>query len=435
MYTPTSKPVLSKIKQLFTTDLIKVSSLNAVATLLRMLTSLISMKVVAAVIGPSGVALLGQLKNFSEITLGISNGGINVGLTKYISEHSESRNKYILFLGTGFWITVSFSILTSLILIFGAGFFARQILHDESYKSVFYIFGCTLTLYALNLLLISVINGFKEYKKYVIANILGSIVGLVFSVILTITYGMKGALISYVTFQSIVFLLTVYIVRKSYWFNWHAFTHKFSKLVAGRLGHYSLMALASALLVPFSQLQIRNYITKTQGLTEAGLWEGINRISSMYLLVITTSLSVYYLPRLAELKKNSDIRKEVFSVYKLVIPALCIATLLIFLCRKLLIQILFTREFFGMQDLFSFQLAGDIFKMAGWILGYLLIAKAMTRTYIVMEVASASFQVLFSMFFIHQFGTIGGTMGYAAGHLLYFLIMAVLFRKILFQRV
>jgi len=39
MYTPTSKPVLSKIKQLFTTDLIKVSSLNAVATLLRMLTS------------------------------------------------------------------------------------------------------------------------------------------------------------------------------------------------------------------------------------------------------------------------------------------------------------------------------------------------------------------------------------------------------------
>jgi hypothetical protein len=52
-----------------------------------------------------------------------------------------------------------------------------------------------------------------------------------------------------------------------------------------------------------------------------------------------------------------------------------------------------------------------------------------------MEVASASFQVLFSMFFIHQFGTIGGTMGYAAGHLLYFLIMAVLFRKILFQRV
>jgi O-antigen/teichoic acid export membrane protein len=397
-----------------------------------MLTGLVSVKVVAAVIGPAGIALLGQLNNFSTITLGISNGGITSGITKYISEYSSSRKKYLLFLGTGFWITVFFSIVSSVVLILCAGYFARLILHDEKYKYVFYFFGTTIILYALNALLISVINGFKEYKKYIIANILGSIVGLIFSVILSINYGIPGALISAVTFQSIVFLLTLLIIRKSYWFEWRSFTGKFSKLVAGKLGHFSLMALVSAVLVPVAQLIVRGYITRHQTLVNAGLWEGINRISGMYLLVITTSLSVYYLPRLAELKTQYEIRKEVLNVYKFVIPALLMATLLIFALRKLIIQILFTKEFAGMQDLFAFQLIGDIFKMSGWILGYLMMAKAMTKTFVVMEFASAALQVLLSLLFINIFGTIGATVGYACGHLIYFLIMLIIFRKILF---
>lgn len=425
--------MITKIKKSFSADLIKVSSLNGVATVIKMLTGLVSVKVVAAIIGPAGIALLGQLSNFSTITLGVSSGGINAGMTKYISEYSSSRNKYLLFLGTGFWITISFSILTSIILILGAGYFSRLILLDEKYKFVFYFFGTTIILYALNALLISVLNGFKEYKKYVVANILGSLVGLIFSVALSIKYGVSGALISVVTFQSIVFLLTLAIIKKSYWFEWRIFSRKFSKLVAVKLGHYSMMALVSAIVVPTSQLIIRSYIKKTQSITNAGLWEGINRISAMYLLVITTSLGVYYLPRLAELRNKQELRQEIFSVYKLVIPLLIAATIIIYLFRKLIIQILFTKEFAGMQGLFGFQLIGDIFKMAGWILGYLMIAKSMTRTYITMEFVSYSGQVLFSCGFVALYGTVGAVIGYAVGNLLYFVLMLIIFRNILFN--
>jgi O-antigen/teichoic acid export membrane protein len=425
--------VIAKIKHLFSSDLIKVSSLNAVSTVIKMLTGLVSVKVVAAVIGPGGIALLGQLNNFSTITLGISSGGINTGITKYISENCESRNKYLLYLGTGFWITIFFSIIASLVLIVGAGYFSSLILHDIKYTYVFYFFGATVILYALNALLISVINGFKDYKKYIIANIVGSVTGLVFSVILAISYGIPGALISAVTFQSIVFLLTLFIINKSYWFEWKIFTGKFSKLVAGRLGHYSLMALVSAIAVPAAQLIVRGYITKTQSISSAGLWEGVNRISVMYLLAITTSLSVYFLPRLAELRKNKEIRKEILNVYKLIIPALIFATLLIYMLRKVIIQVLFTKEFSGMLELFKFQLIGDIFKMSGWVLGYLMLAKAMIKTYIIMEIVSFCLQVFLSLFFISFFGTIGATIGYATGHLVYFLVMLIIFRKILFS--
>jgi O-antigen/teichoic acid export membrane protein len=426
--------IIAKIKRIFSTDLIKVSSLNAVSTLIRMLTGLISVKIVAAVIGPVGIALLGQLNNFSVIIQSISNGGIIAGVTKYVSEYSNSRKRNVLFLGTSFWITVVFSIICSIVLIIWSEYFAKIILHDEKYKYVFHVFGGTVILYALNALLISVINGFKEYRRYVIASILGSIVGLCFSVVLSLWYGIPGALIALVTYQSVVFFLTLGMVAKTKWFKWKTFICRFRKGIAVKLGHYSLMALASALTIPAGQLIVRNFIAKNTALSDAGLWEGMNRISLMYLTIITTSLSVYYLPRLAELKSSRELRNEIFSVYKLILPFLALVTIFIYFFRGLIINILFTKEFTSMQYLFGFQLIGDFLKIAGWVLGYLLIAKAMTRIYIIMELVNFFILILVCFFLVKSYGAVGAPIGYAIVYLVYFLVLIIIFRKLLFTR-
>ena len=426
--------MLLKAKKILSTDLVKVSFLNAVATVIRMLTGFVSVKVVAAIIGPSGVALLGQLNNFAQILLSVSNGGINAGVTKYTSEFSDSEKDYILYLGTGFWITVVLSVLTSIVLFVGAGYFSQDILHDIKYKSVFYVFGGTILLYALNALLTAVINGFKEYKKYVIANIIGSLVGMIFAVILSIRFGIYGALISTVTFQSIVFFITLGLVARSYWFKWRSFLLKFNRKVATQLGHYSLMAIVSAVTVPAGQIIVRNFITKNKSITDAGLWEGINRISGMYLMVITASLSVYFLPKLAELKTKHELRNEIFSVYKLIIPFMILTTFIIYIFRIFIIHLLFTTEFTGMQNLFAYQLIGDILKILGWVMGYLLLAKAMTKIYIVMEIFNFLLLVLVSYFLVNWYGAVGATMAFAIVYFIYLLVMCIVFRNLLFSK-
>jgi len=170
---------LISIKKIFTADIFKISFLNAIAVFIKMITGFVSIKAVAYLLGPlgpMGIAMLGQLNNFTNILLAISNGGINNGITRYVAEYSGSPKKYQLFLGTGFWITAVLSVVSGLVLIFGAGYFAQTILKNIQYKSVFYVFGGTLIMYAFNTLLISVINGFKEFKKYVTANIIGSVI-------------------------------------------------------------------------------------------------------------------------------------------------------------------------------------------------------------------------------------------------------------------
>lgn len=426
--------MILRLKKIISTDLVKVTFLNGVATIIRMVTSLVSIKVIAAIIGPAGIALLGQLNNFSTIVLSISNGGINAGITKYLAEFSDSKNKYSLFLRTGFQITVAFSVVASIILLFGAGYFSEIILHDRKFIFVFYIFGITLFLYSLNALLISILNGFKEYRRYIVANIMGSVVGLIFSLVLAINFGIMGALVSAVTFQSVVFLLTLFLIRNAKWFTRNSFKGKFSKTAAIKLAHYSLMALVTATVSPAGQLIVRGYITKIQSINEAGIWEGMNRISGMYLLVIMTSLSVYFLPRLSELKTKPELRKEIFSIYKLILPSLFLTSIIIYSLRSFIIHFLFTSQFSGMQSLFAFQLAGDILKMSGWVLGYIMLAKAMTKQYIIMEFVGSGIFVILSVYFIRHFGALGATIGYALAQGSYLVIMLILFRKTLFSK-
>lgn len=426
--------MLAKLKKAASTDLAKVSSLNAVSIFIKMISGFINVKVVAVLIGPSGIALLGQLTNFCSILLSVSTGGINSGITRYIAEYKDSPARYIPYIRTGFWITTILSFATGIILITGAGYFSKIILKDAYYKPVFIIFGCTIIMYALNAFLLSVINGRKEFKLYVLINIASSICSLIFSVILAVSFGLYGALIAAVTFQSVVFLITLLILVRSKWFQWSYFTGRFSKLAAIRLSHYSVMELVSAATVPVSQLLLRDYIVTHENIVNAGLWEGINRISGMYLLVITASLGVYFLPRIAELKTNGELRNEIFETYKLVMPVLLVILTLLFVFKGPIIQILFDNNFSGMTDLLGFQLIGDFFKIAGWILACQLVAKAMTKTYIVTEILFRLLLVGLGYFFINVYGTIGATAAYAAVYFLYFLTMVLIFRKMLFNK-
>ncbi len=420
------------IRKIFVTDLFKVSFLNGIATLIKMLAGLASIKVVAAIIGPSGIALLGQLNNFTQIMLSISNGGIINGITKYLSQTKDSGKKYLFYLGTAFWITLVLSLVSGLIMFVFATYFSNLILHTPEYALVFRIFGVTIVFYAMNALLLAAINGFKEYRKYVKVNIISSLVGLAFSVVLCLYFGLMGALIAAVTSQSVVFVLTLAMVARSRWFQWPALSGMFSRTVLKQLAHFSLMAIVTAIIVPVSQIFVRGFITDFRSVNDAGLWEGMNRVSSMYLYVIMTSLSVYYLPKLAELKTNYEVRNEIINVLKLIIPFMVISGLVIYMLRDQVIHILFTPEFEKMRDLFALQLAADTVKMSSWVLGFVMVARAMTKAYIIMEVLHCTLFVLIGRFLVPVMGGQGAIIGYLVSQLAYLLLVAFILRKVIF---
>ena len=182
-------------KRFLEIDLVKVFSLTAISTLVKMLTAFVSIKIVASILGPTGVALIGQLNNFASIVMTLAAVGINQGVTKYISENRESKGEVRKFIGTAFKMTLFSSIFFGVNLIIFNKFLSSKILQTNEYGFVFIVFGCVIIFYALNNLLLSIVNGFQQYKKFVIINIINSLIGLFFTVTLVYIWELKGALI------------------------------------------------------------------------------------------------------------------------------------------------------------------------------------------------------------------------------------------------
>lgn len=411
-------------------DIVKVFSLNALATLVRMLTGMISVKVVAVIIGPVGIALLGQLNNFSTILLGMANGGINSGITKYVSEYKEDENKVKSYISNALRITLICSLFVSLILILCCQQLSQLILLSDEYYYVFIVFGITLILFTLNGLVTSILNGYKEFNLFVRVSIFGTIAGLIYSIILVYAWGLPGAMINAVTFQSIMLFVTLWMCRKLPWLKREYFVQKLIKPIVKKYLGYSLMTLTALALLPTCQMLLRGYVISELSATDAGIWEGMNRISGMYLSVITSAFSIYYLPRLSEITNPIELRYEIFRCYKVVVPMLLGISIIVFLLKHFILWFLFTPEFYPMESLFGWQLAGDIFKMCSWLLSFLMVAKAMIGKFIITEVAFNLSYLALAFFFMKISGIVGLTQGYLVAYLLYTIVMVIMFRNI-----
>ncbi len=420
------------IKRIIQLPLVKVSSMTSISTTVRMLTAFISTKIAAILIGPPGVALVGQLQNFSSIVMAIATGGINTGVTKYVAEYKNSKNKVRLFVSTALRINLFLSAIVGLLMITLSRYLSQNLFHTDDYQIVLIIFGFTIILYALNTLLLSILNGFKEFKKFVVINIAASITGLVFSITLIFLLGILGALISVVTYQSVVVVVTIMMLTKTEWFNVSYFKFGFSKLALKKFLGYTLMVLVSAFTVPMSSIIIRNYITSHLSLNDAGIWEGINQISAIVLMFINSTLITYYIPRLSELKNEKDLKKEIFTTAKFVLPITFIACSTLFILKDIVIKILFSSDFLLMRDLFLFQMIGLFLKLVSFLIATLMHAKAKTKEFVVTEILFSAINVILSIIFINIYGLVGVTIAFTINYILYLLTMIILFRDIIF---
>jgi O-antigen/teichoic acid export membrane protein len=413
--------------------LIKTSFFSAIITFIRIASGFVAGKVVAIFTGPAGVALIGQFTNFISIILTFANGAINNGVVKYTAEYEGNGAQLKILFSTSLKISIYCSAIIGVILLFGTSFISQWLFNTTIYNNPIRVLGITIILYSLNSLLISILNGKQQIKTYTLVNTAGSIIGLLFTIILVYLYKIQGALYALVLAQSIVFFVTLTMIIKSSWFSWSYFNQPFDKNTARKLSHFSLMAIVSALTMPVSQIVLRNLLINRLGINSAGYWQGVMRVSDGYLLLITTSLSTYYLPKLASLHTKEDLRKEIFQGYKVILPIVFVGCVLIYLLRFFIIHLLYTKEFEAMSSLFAFQLVGDFFKIAAWILAYLMVAKAMTKTFIITEILFSITYVLLGYLCVGLFNINGITIAFALNYLIYLIVMIIVFRKLLFS--
>lgn len=425
----------ARIQSFIRSDFATSSFYSAISNVIKFGTMLLMSKIIATYLGKEGLGLIGQLSSFVTIALVAAGGCINIGVIKYVSDYNANDpHKLNAFFRTGLLTMLSLGAVCSLVLIAFSGFWARIILVNEDYADVFVLFGITIICYGLNTYYTSVINGLKQYRLLNIINMITSISGLILSYVLTVNFHTRGAFYAIITNQSIIFFVTWLIARRQRLLGSIDLKLGIDREQLRLLSRFILMTVISTAFVPVVQLILRDYVIHNIGLSYAGIWESILRISNVHLLFITTTLSTYYLPRLSEIKEQHELRHEIWKMLKIVMPLVLFSSLTIFLLRYWVIGVLFTDEFREAGTLLGWQLLGDVLKTAAWIIGYQMHARAMTRVFIASEILGGLSYLGISILFIRYNGLLGASMAYAVNYFIYLLALLLVFNKVLFAR-
>lgn len=413
--------------------LLKITSFNSIAIGVRIVAGLISSKVIAFYLGAPGMALLGDLRNFLTSVQGVSTLGMTNGVVKYTSEFKNEPAILKKVLTTSFILGAFATILTAFALFFGAPYWNSFLFGDsQNFTFIFQILGLALPFYALNTLLVAVINGYAKFKWIIIINATTNILGLLVTVFLIYTRNIEGAFIAIVTVPSLALFVTgIALIRKSRFLNFFKFAN-FDWFYVKKFGSYTGMTLFSAISTPWIFIAIRQRIINVDGLTNAGYWDAMLRLSDYYLMFVTSVLTLYILPKLAAIKTTKAFRTEVFNFYKTILPLFGCGLLLIYLLRNLLVRLVFTEDFLAMSPIFCWQLGGDLLRVASLVIAYQFLAKNMFWTFIGTQIFSLGVIYFSSVFFIDRYGFVGAGMGHLFSYFIYLVVVLFIFRKALF---
>ncbi|GGZ81664.1 LPS biosynthesis protein [Algibacter mikhailovii] len=407
-----------------------MTSANTILVLVRMSFALISQKVLAILIGAEGIAQVGNLKNvvsfFEQFTiLGTSNG-----LVKYIAEHKNDKAELNKLFSTAFVFTSFGTVLSFIVLFFCADLLNNFIFgSDENYVFVFKILAFIIPFMGINALLYSLLNGLSSYKIYSKSALSTIVMSTVLIVTLTYRNGLSGSLVAISVFP--VLQILSYLMFYSGGYTQYVSIRKirFDLSFKNQLLTYSFMSVTVILLINVTDIAIRNLIEQKLNASEAGYWTGMTSISKTYMQFLAAIFPIYILPKYANITNTFDFRKEVKKIYKLLLPILIIGMSLVFVFRNLIIQLLYTKSFLAMGELFIWQLLGDLIKFIALVLSYIFLAKKQVMYYVFTELLSVFLFYILAQYFILTKGTQGVVIAHFIRYIIYLFVVLLIFRK------
>jgi PST family polysaccharide transporter len=413
--------------------LYKVLSVNAISVAVSLVLGILSTKIISIFIGRPGMALMGSFRNFSAMLKSLATLGINNAIIRLFVENKKNQEELTAIYATFFWIFFGLSALIGISAFLFAETISAFLFSNSEYVLPVEIFAITLPLIVMNAFWMAIYNGLEMFRKIIIIQIVSNTVVFAITALFVWNGNIYGGLISVAVSEVAMVAVTFAFVRKDKQYFIFRPKRIISKKHSAVIGKFSLMSLLSAVVVPLVLILIRNKIMAVHSTAEAGIWDGVTRLSGFYMIFFNTGLSLYYMPKLSGLQTDNEFKKELWFYFKTLVPLSVVSLGGIYLFRNLAIDLAFTKEFFAIKDILIWQLIGDFFKIMALAFGYQIVVKTMIKAYFVGEMLFNIAYLLLSFYFISA-GAEGVLKAYCLSSVLSFLFVVFIFRKLLIAK-
>lgn len=360
--------------------------------------------------------------------------GINNSIVKLVVENKDNKRELSIIYSTFFWVFLFLSVFLGTVIILFSNPIADFLFFNTEYVIPIQFLGLLLPLGVINAFFIAIYNGFEKFKRIIIIQLICNFLIFGLTAFLIWKKNIFGGLLSVALSEVLILLITFWFVRKDRAYFQFDLQRIIEKKYLEVILRFSSMALLSAIIIPMTLITIRKYIVSLYSLEEAGIWDAVNKLSSFYMMIFSSGLSLYYMPKLASLKTDSEFRVEIKFYFSVFVPLSIVLLILVYAFKGIILDLAFTAEFSKINDVLIWQLFGDLFRIMTLAFGYQIMVKAMIKKYFIIEIVFNSIYLFLSFYLVRLFSFEGAIQAYFYANLIVFIVVLWMFKKTIWSR-
>lgn len=389
------------------------------------------LKVVALLLGPTGLGVLGVYLNIVAAASMIAGLGFNTSAVREIAaaegagkEEQVDAARLALIWG----VSLCGLLAAGAIILFRQPL-ATAILDDPRRATDFGWLGLAVGLSVMSTLLVTLLNAFRRISRLAAVQLWAALLGTIAGLSALLAWGEAGLILYVIAAPASALLVALALWR---WLPRPAtrpgprlVSRQFWKLV--RLG---APFMVGAVALSIAVLGVRAIVQGRLGATALGHFGAVWTISGTYIAFIITAMSTDFYPRLAALDGDRPasvqlINDQLETAVMLALPIL----LGVQATAPWLLPLLYSSEFTPAADLLRLQILGDLFKVLSFPLVMALLAAGRGLAYLLLELTIATLFLLMAWAGTAALGLQGAGIGYALTYAIYFIVLLLIARK------
>jgi PST family polysaccharide transporter len=387
---------------------------SGMVTFLNALRVFVVNKLLAVFLPPTAFACVGQFMNFMTMGQATSSLALQNGWVSLTAQNKDNLDQLRGVWRGGFRLTTYASIATfavALVLCFTVPlevFFPG--IHPRLVQAAI-IFALPGVL-ATNVITISasVMNGLGHYRRWALVNMVSSLWQMLW--VAFFLYTERLSVLSIVATQSVIAGIFAAQIASRAGFSLSEI-RKTALDIRAPWFSYAMMGIVPMVLTPVVLTFMRQTIGENLGWNAAGIWQGIWKISDFLTAFFSAILGVIILPKVSAKMTKSEFLGMFRPILVKSMALALVAVAVLYFSRSFFVALMLSSAYAGAADYMSMQLLGDFFRVGGWALGLVLIARRETKKFLVLEICSELVLATLTYAFVKMYEFNGPMMAYA----------------------
>lgn len=371
--------------------ILKGTSIIGGASFVNIAIGLLRTKVLAILLGPTGVGVASLYTGLMGTASTVATMGLGVVGTRQIADAYSKEDVHTIKVARRalFWGTMALAAIGGFVVWSLRSLLAVQALGNASYSRAVGWLSIGVALSVAGASQSALIQGMHRLGDIARLNVFGSLVSTAVGIGLLWRWGSAGLLAYILVSPSASFILGhLYVSRLPKTGTEHVHIQELTrewKLLL-RLG---LAMVTGGLVQQLAQLWVRIVVARVLGAQSLGQYQAAWTISLQYLTFILAAMGTDYYPRLA------GIIHDPAAAARMVNEQTEIATLMsgpVFITMIAIapwvVHLLYAPLFLPAVQILRWQILGDVFKVASWPLGFLILAVGNGKAYLLTESAA-----------------------------------------------